>query len=516
MTELKSWYRERIPGRVAALEEIRERLKTRSPESAEAVRRIAHSLRGSGATYGFPEISERARAVEESGEDELPPRVDALIRALGAAHAGSPPAGTSILIVEDDDDQARYMAHALASPDREILEARTAEEAQAILDDREVSLIVLDLILPDVDGRDFLSRLRGQLATATVPVVIVTVKPAVQAKAECFALGADDFLEKPVKAEALKEVVAARLRLEPGIANDCNRDPLTGLPNRAAFTEQFKRTRAGIACTREPATAAVLALDHFEDLVEQPGGKTADAVIRHAAAVLSRTFRSADFLARSGGCEFAVLFPKTTPSGASIALGKALQALRESPVALGKGRVVELGFSAGLAPLAPGRILADVLDEAERHLHLAREAGGGRVVTAQDKIAPSRRKILVADDDELIRMVLQRLFEREGYEVELFGDGRDALQGATEGQFSMVVTDGSMPVMNGFEFVRRLRAHPNYSAVPVLMLTSMGSEADVVRAFELGADDYVLKPFSSVELLARVRRLIRRSPVRIY
>jgi diguanylate cyclase (GGDEF)-like protein len=384
-----------------------------------------------------------------------------------------------------------------------------------ILDEREVSLILLDLILPDTDGRDFLSRLRERLTTATVPVVIVTVKPAVQARAECFALGADDFLEKPVTAEALREVVEARLRLGPGIAGECDLDPLTGLPNRAAFTEQFKRTRAGISSSCEPATAAILAIDDFEAVVKQPGGKTAAAVMRHTAAVLARTFRSTDFLARSSGCEFAVLFPKTSPAGASIALGKALRALRESPVALSKGRVLELGFSAGLAPLAPGRILADVMDEAERHLHLAREAGGGRVVSAQDKVVPSRRKILIADDDELIRMVLQRLFEREGYETHLFCDGSAALQGAIGQQFSLIITDGSMPVMNGFDFVRRLRAHPNYSAVPVLMLTSMGSEADVVRGFELGADDYVLKPFSSVELLARVRRLIRRSPIRV-
>jgi len=515
MTELKSWYRERIPARIAALEEIREQLKTPSPESTATVRRIAHSLRGSGATYGFSEITESARMVEESQEDELLPRVEGLIRTLGSVHAGSPAAKTSILIVEDDEDQARYAARALASPDREILEARTAEEAQAILDEREVSLILLDLILPDADGRDFLSRLRQRLTTATVPVVILTVKRASQAKAECVAIGADDFLEKPVKAEALSAVVAARLRLGPVPGSEVDRDPLTGFLNRAAFMEQFRRIRAGITCSGEPAAAAILAVDDFDAIVKQHGGRTADAVMRHAAAVLSRNFRSGDVLARSGGCEFAVLFPKTNAAGASIALGKAHRTLRETPLTLGKGRVLELGFSSGLASLAPGKILVDVLAEAERHLHLAREAGGGRVVSAQDKIVPPRRRILIADDDELIRLVLQRLFELEGYETLLFSDGRAALDGALQNQVSMIITDGSMPVMDGFELVRRLRTHPNYRAVPVVMLTSMGSEEDVVRGLELGADDYVLKPFSSAELLARVRRLIRRLPLRV-
>jgi DNA-binding response OmpR family regulator len=74
----------------------------------------------------------------------------------------------------------------------------------------------------------------------------------------------------------------------------------------------------------------------------------------------------------------------------------------------------------------------------------------------------------------------------------------------------MVILDVKMPGMDGFEVLERLRRTPAFSAVPIIMLTSMGSEADVVRGFQLGADDYVLKPFSPVELSARVWRLLRR------
>ena len=73
-----------------------------------------------------------------------------------------------------------------------------------------------------------------------------------------------------------------------------------------------------------------------------------------------------------------------------------------------------------------------------------------------------------------------------------------------------MILDVKMPGLDGFEVLERLRKSPRYANIPIIMLTSMGQEADVVRGFRLGADDYILKPFSPTELSARVRRLLRR------
>lgn len=513
MIALRNWYRERLPGRIAALEEVRSRLKKEVPGTTDAVRRIAHALRGSGATYGFREITDAAGHLEEARDTDLLPCLDALIRTLDSVLADAVPRRKTILVVEDDEDQARFMVEALAATDRDLLVARTAEEAQAILERQDVSLILLDLVLPDSDGRNFLSRLQERIGTAQIPVVVLTALRARQARAECLALGADDFIEKPVRLERLQETVAGRLRLGAGMARELGRDRVTGLPNRAAFHEHVKRIRSGIVNSHDPTAAAILALDRFESLIQEHGPKAGDAAMRHAAKILAQTLRSSDFLGRWNGCEFTALLPRTEPAGASVALRTALEALRESPLRFGKSSI-PLSFSAGLSLVQPGRILDDVLDEADRHLHAAQEAGGGRIVSAQDNLLPPRRKILIADDDELIRMLLRRLLEREGYEVLQCSDGLAALRAAVETPVSMVITDGSMPVMDGFELVGRLRALPKTAALPILMLTSMGSEPDVVKGFELGADDYVVKPFASAELLARIRRQLKRVPHR--
>ena len=111
----------------------------------------------------------------------------------------------------------------------------------------------------------------------------------------------------------------------------------------------------------------------------------------------------------------------------------------------------------------------------------------------------------------MIRIVIRRLLEREGYEVTTVQDGSTALQSAYENTYSMILSDVRMPQLDGFELLRRLRELPDAERTPVVMLTSMGKEEDVHRGFELGADDYIVKPFSSAELLSRVRRLIKKS-----
>lgn len=115
--------------------------------------------------------------------------------------------------------------------------------------------------------------------------------------------------------------------------------------------------------------------------------------------------------------------------------------------------------------------------------------------------------ILLADDDEMIVDVLQHQLEREGFRVIATGNGAEALALARLQQPDLVLLDVMMPGMQGWEVCRELRRE---SDVPILMLTARGEEMDRVLGLELGADDYIVKPFSFRELLARVRANLRR------
>jgi two-component system OmpR family response regulator len=117
-------------------------------------------------------------------------------------------------------------------------------------------------------------------------------------------------------------------------------------------------------------------------------------------------------------------------------------------------------------------------------------------------------KVLLVDDDiELVDM-LKAYLEIEGYPVEAVHDGMSAASRAASGEFHIVVLDVMMPRVNGLEALRCIRAK---SAVPVLMLTAKGEDADRIRGLELGADDYVPKPCTPRELTARIRAILRRT-----
>ena len=116
-------------------------------------------------------------------------------------------------------------------------------------------------------------------------------------------------------------------------------------------------------------------------------------------------------------------------------------------------------------------------------------------------------RVLVVDDEAGIRKVARDALERAGHEVEIAGDGEEALARFDEGAFDLVITDWNMPGIDGFELVRRVRKK---SAVPILVLTVRQEERDKVRLLDAGADDYVTKPFGVAELVARANALLRR------
>ena len=118
-------------------------------------------------------------------------------------------------------------------------------------------------------------------------------------------------------------------------------------------------------------------------------------------------------------------------------------------------------------------------------------------------------KILAVDDEDSIRELLEMQLKRNGYETLTAADGKAALEQAA--QADLVLLDVMLPGIDGFEVCRRLKADPSTQAIPVIMLTAKSEEIDKELGLELGADDYMVKPFSVRELLARIKAVLRRS-----
>ena len=120
-------------------------------------------------------------------------------------------------------------------------------------------------------------------------------------------------------------------------------------------------------------------------------------------------------------------------------------------------------------------------------------------------------RILVVEDDRDIAEVVGRYLERAGFAVDLLSSGREALTALAERPPDLIILDLMLPQVDGLEICRRIRANEKTAFIPVIMLTARADESDRIVGLELGADDYITKPFSPNELVARVRSLLRRT-----
>ncbi len=492
---------------VLALEAARGALKSGSADAAHSIRRIAAKIAESARTSGLDRAATAAGVLQNASERELDRVVDSVLEFIRSELRRIADTKERVLIVEDDRVTAAVMKDSLDCPEWDVVVAHNGRTAMQIIEEERVSVILLDLVLPDADGRDLLVKLRNSARTAWTPVLVLTAKDDSLTQSECYALGADGFLVKPVDWEVLRAAVSSKLQRAHALQREAPIDAVTLLPNRAAFWDAFARAlsqRAG-----SPLSVAMIDLDGFKSVNETYGHDTGDEVLRIVARVLANSLRGRDFLARWGGEEFCIFMPHTPQRAAVRVLNSALQRVRHTVVTATDGRQFTTSFSAGVATVTTGLGGGDALAQADRFLYLAKNAGRNRIIAASDRHQPQRRLVLLADDDPTVEQVVKKVLEDEGMDVISFRDGASALMAVPGLDFSLAIIDMEMPSMGGFELVQHMRALPKCAQTPIVMLTAAGDEADVVRGFELGVSDYVLKPFNRGEFLARIKRLLR-------
>lgn len=121
----------------------------------------------------------------------------------------------------------------------------------------------------------------------------------------------------------------------------------------------------------------------------------------------------------------------------------------------------------------------------------------------------ANHKILIMEDDDMTAELIEFLLKRQGHDVKVAADGAQGEQLLGEWQPELVVLDVLMPFVDGFTVLKNIRSNSNTQDLPVLMLTAKTGEKDIVQALDMGANDYLVKPFQPAELLARINRLSR-------
>jgi DNA-binding response OmpR family regulator/predicted nucleic acid-binding protein len=410
----------------------------------------------------------------------------------------SPPrsAPPLVLVVEPDPLVAGTLVEALTAPDRRITKARSAREARSLTTREPPDVIVMDLLLPDADGRKVLSRLRRNPATRDCAVVIAGGAAGARTREECFALGADEVLREPLDvkdaARAVDLLLAEGRSVEPGP------DPLDA-PLTLSEVQRIMATRAGEDSGGGPWTVGLLEV-HVGEAGTGPGPQETllPQLLRAAIRELQASLEEGDLMARWGVDQLVI----ASPHRSEVELAGILDRLGRLPVAASRlrRRVRTVGTDEELLD-AVSAMASRLLDRE------ADDGASGPVAGTRGRMPP--RAVLVEDDPITANLVLHRL-GRSGFTVDHHADGARGLEAILAAPPDVAILDVQLPGMDGFEILGRIREDPDAHGLPVLVFTSLGRQEHVRRGFELGADDFMTKPFSPGELLTRVLRLVRR------
>lgn len=484
MDELQLFFRDAVVDQLRSLEGLIGDVEAGKPDAVGRARTIAHSLKGSGASYGFPEISDAAARIDSVSDGDLPAAIDELCLTLASVTSAA--ARQLILVVDDDPLITRLLEARLSTPGRRVTSMASLEAARQFLGQAEPDLILLDLFLPDGDGRTLLTEIRHSEVTATTPVIVISGAGGAAVIDEVTALGANGFVAKPFLGDDVAARVSAALRGE------------TSANGKASITASYR------ALLEREIPISIVA---FVPETHGPGGTRAQGPDPSVTgqvhgALMELLGPDADIATWDEG-ELAMVSSHETADIVRL-VDRARLRLRTMRHPHIDGAVVS--FSAAIVA-EEGRGLTDAYHRARRFALDANRAGGDRVTTG----AVERRsgRILLAEDDTLTAALVIHRLEREGFEVVHVADGDSALDAIDDGPYAVVVLDVQMPGRDGFEVLERLRNMRRLDETPIVMLTAANSEREVVRGFDLGANDYIVKPFSPAELTARLKRFVR-------
>jgi len=285
-----------------------------------------------------------------------------------------------ILVVDDNEVNVELLVVMLASEHYVVSTAFDGFEALAKIAAEKPDIVLLDVMMPELDGFEVCRCIKADPATAHIPVIMVTALSDVDDLVRGFEAGADDFVTKPVNGLALMARIDLQLRRKrdyEDILEQSRADPLTGAFNRGYFDAHAPRLAARCRPARQSLSVLMIDVDNLKQVNDAHGHSAGDRVLKQVVNRVTSALRPSDLVARMGGDEFAVVMPETDLDAALQVAERLRGRIAETPVE-GVAVTVSIGVAASRPDVEEE--LEVTLQRADAAVYEAKRAGGNRVV----------------------------------------------------------------------------------------------------------------------------------------
>ncbi|MDP6447511.1 MAG: diguanylate cyclase [Pirellulaceae bacterium] len=296
-----------------------------------------------------------------------------------------------VLVVDDIPDNVKLLTFCLEDEGYEIVPATNGKEALTAARDCDPDCILLDVMMPGLDGVAVTERLRDDPDTAQIPIILVTALSDEDDVIRGLDAGADDYVTKPYNSRVIAArtraavhrhmIIRENRRLIDQLEWAAKTDSLTNLLNRRSFFELFEYEIKQLVRSRTQLSLVMVDVDHFKHVNDQHGHLAGDEALRQVANSLREGSRDSDVVGRYGGEEFCALLPDTDEEGARIWAERRREAIEQLQVQFDNVQI-PITASFGISTAAGGETVTQITNDADIALLDAKSAGRNRVLSA--------------------------------------------------------------------------------------------------------------------------------------
>lgn len=383
--------------------------------------------------------------------------------------------------------------------------ASSLAEASALTERFDFDMIIINPFFPDGSGRIYIKSLKENVKTQNIPIVVTSDLPEKTVKLDFYAVGADAYFEMPYDIDKFRATVQEKLNRHVKVLLNNGIDTVTGFMPRNDFEAIYRKEQQFAADVNKELALGIVAPVGIDFVIRDYGLEAGDKLM----SVLSRLMRGMckQELKASMWTQKSIVF--IVPDKNILEIKKGLELIRKKYLEEMKD-ITKLQLTPGLRvvldKMSPELPLVGAVDRMINQLIIMSRNENLESIAFYAEYQSLKKHIIIADPDPVSVNVIRHRLSREGYIVEKADSAEKLLTHPALNDIAALLVDSAVSG-GGIGMVKELRREAAIKDIPIMLLSRYGHEEEISEAFEAGVRDYLLKPFSPVELSARIKRL---------